>query len=155
MNLTNLTYLFNQNIFSLVNQQFVLWHYIPGVSSIDHPEFDGNTILLEFEDNEYVYNSGCEITKFKTNDKIVDYISLIGNNVIPYTFAIGEKCTYFISKHYKFIENYKIEEGTLLNATNNSLDPFDYHLEKCGVDSFKTLEKSQIHTFYTHNEEGV
>ena len=50
-------------------------------------------------------------------------------------------------------ENDKIEEGTLLNATNDSIDPFDYHLGKCGEDSFKTLEHSEIHTFYPHNEE--
>ena len=54
---------------------------------------------------------------------------------------------------FKFIENDKIEEETLLNATNDSLDPFDYHLGKCGVDSYKTLERSQIHTFYPHIEE--
>ena len=62
----------------------------------DDPNFDGNTILLELEDNEYVYISGCEICKFKTDDKIVDYISLMSNNMIPYTFAVGEKHTYFI-----------------------------------------------------------
>ena len=59
---------------------------------------------------------------------------------------MGEKYTYFLSSHYKFIENDKIEEGTFLNATNNCVDPFDYRLEKCGVDSFKTLEHIQIHT---------
>ena len=36
---------------------------------------------------------------------------------------IGEKNTCFVSTHYKFIENDKIEEGTLLDATNHSLDP--------------------------------
>ena len=123
--------------------------------SDDNSDFDGNTLLLEIENNEYVYISGYEILKFKTDDKIVDYISLMRNNMIPYTFAVGEKYTYFISTHYKFIENDKMEQGTLLNATNDSLDPFDYHLEKCGIYSFKTLECSQIHTFYPHNEEGV
>ena len=54
-------------------------------------DYDGNTLLLEFEDNEYVYISGLEIFKFKTDDKIIDYISLIGNNLTPYTFAVGEK----------------------------------------------------------------
>ena len=77
----------------------------------------------------------------------------MGNNMVPYTFAIGEKFTYFKSTYYKFIENDKIEEGTLLNATNDSSDTFDYRLQKCGVDSFKTLEHSQIHTFYQHIEE--
>ena len=42
----------------------------------------------------------------------------MGNNMVPYTFAIGEKYTYFMSTDYKFIENNKIEEGALLNATN-------------------------------------
>ena len=68
----------------------------------------------------------------------------MGNNKIPYTFAIGEKNTYFISTHSKFVENDKIEEGTLLNATNDNLDPFDYHLKKCSGNSFITLEHTQI-----------
>ena len=33
----------------------------------------------------------------------------MGNNMGPYTFAIGEKNTYFISTHYKFIDTDKIE----------------------------------------------
>ena len=64
----------------------------------------------------------------------------------PYALAIGEKYTYFISTHYKLIENHKIEERTLLNATNNSLDPFVYHLGICGEDSLETLEHTRIHT---------
>ena len=111
-------------------------------------DFDGNTLLLESENNEDVYISGLEIFKFKTDDKYIEYISLIGNNMVPCTIIIGEKYTYFIDYHYKFIENDKIAEGTLLNATNNSLDPYVYHLVKCGKDSFKNLERSLIHTFW-------
>ena len=76
----------------------------------DKIDFDGNTFLLECEDNEYVYISGLEITKFNTNDKLIDYISLMGNNMTPCAIMIGERCTYFIAYHYKFIENDKIEE---------------------------------------------
>ena len=112
----------------------------------DSSGFDGNTLLLEFENNEYVYISGLEIIKFKTEDKIIDYISPMDNNMIPYAYAIGEKYIYFIYHRYKFIESGKIEEGTLLNGTDGSLDPYDYHVEKCGVDSFKKLEHSLIHT---------
>ena len=57
----------------------------------DKEQFDGNTLLLECENSEYVYIFRLEIFKFKTGDKIIDYISLIGNNKIPYTFAVGEK----------------------------------------------------------------
>ena len=42
----------------------------------DNSDFDGNTVLLECEDNEYIYNSGVEIVKLETNDKIIKlYIS--------------------------------------------------------------------------------
>ena len=72
----------------------------------------------------------------------------MGNNMVPYAIILGEENTYFLYHRYKFIENDKIEEGTLLNTTNGSLDPFDYGLKKCGVDSFKKLEHSLIHTFW-------
>ena len=103
--------------------------------------------FLECWDNEYVYISGLEIFNFKTDDRIVDYISLMGNNMIPYAIILGENYTYFLYYRHNFIENDKIEEGTLLNATNNSLDPFDYHLNKCDVDSFKKVERNLIHIF--------
>ena len=31
----------------------------------------------------------------------------MGSNMIPYTFAVGEKYTYFLSNHYKLIESKK------------------------------------------------
>ena len=117
-------------------------------------EFDENTLLLECENNEYVYISGLEISKFKIDDKIIDYISLMGNNMIPHAIMIGEKHTYFLYHHYKFIENDKILEGALLNASRSSLDPYDYHIGRCGVDSFKKLEHSLIHSFRPGHEEN-
>ena len=50
-----------------------------------NPNFDGNTILVECEDNEFVYISVLETFEFKTDDKLIDYIFLMGNNMIPYT----------------------------------------------------------------------
>ena len=79
----------------------------------------------------------------------------MGNNMVPYAIMLGEKYTFFLYHRYKFIENDKIEEGTLLNTTNGSLDPFDYHPEKCGVDSFKRLERSLIHTFWPGHGENM
>ena len=69
-----------------------------------------------------------ETFEFKTIDEIIDYISLMGNILIPYDIVLGEKYTYFLYNRYKFVENDEIEGGILLNATNASLDPFDYHL---------------------------
>ena len=65
----------------------------------------------------------------------------------------GGEYTYFLSSHNKSFENGKIEEETLLHTKNDSSGPFDYHLGKCGVGSFKTLECSQIHNFYPHEED--
>ena len=58
--------------------------------------FEGNTLLLECEGNEYVYISGLEISKFNTGDKIIDYISLMGNNMTPYANMVGERYTFLI-----------------------------------------------------------
>ena len=120
----------------------------------DGSNFDGNTILLECGDKEdYVYFSGLEFSKIKTDDKIIDYISLMGKNMCPYATMVREKNTYFISYLYKIVENAKIEEGTLLNAANNNLDPFVYHHAKCGKDSFKKLERNKIHSCWSHDVE--
>ena len=58
-------------------------------------DFDGNTVSLEVEDRKYVFISGLEITEFETSDKVIDCISLMGNNMVPYAILLGEKCTYF------------------------------------------------------------
>ena len=109
-----------------------------------------------FDFNVKIMNSYIILdSKFETDDKIIDYISLLGNNMIPYVNVLGEKYTYFLYHRYKFIENDKIEEGILLNATDRSLDPFDYHLEKCGIDSFEKLERSLTHTFWPGHGEDI
>ena len=115
-------------------------------AAVNDSDFESNTLLLEFEDRNYVYFSRLEITKFETSDKVIDLISLMGNNMVPYTIIIRENFAYFLYNRYRFLENNKIEEGILLNSTNTSLDPYDYHVEKCGLDSFKKLEHSLIHT---------
>ena len=124
-------------------------------AAMDNSNFNGNTILLEVEDKKYVSFSGLEIFEFRTDDKILDNISLMGNNMIPYTFAIGEKYTYFISTHYNFIGNDKSEEGMSINASNNSLDPYDCHLSKNGLDCFiKLFECNRIHSSWLSMEFG-
>ena len=75
--------------------------------------------------------------------------------MIPYAIMLGEKYTYFLYHRYKIIENAEIQEGTLLNATNTSLDPYDYQLGKCGVGSFKKLEHILIHTFWPGHGEDI
>ena len=53
------------------------------------------------------------------------------------------------------MENDKIQEGMLLNSSNDSLDPYDYHLNKNGLDCFKNLiECNRIHSSWLSMESG-
>ena len=73
-------------------------------------DFDGNTLLLQCENNEYVCIFGLENCKFKTDDKIIDYISLIGNNMVPYAFILGEKYTYFYTIVINLLKTTKLKK---------------------------------------------
>ena len=83
-------------------------------------DFDGNTTLVWIHDNDYVFIPGFEFINFSTEDKTIDFISVMGNKNILTTIAFGEKYTFFKIDHYKFIENNKIEERILLISTNDS-----------------------------------
>ena len=79
----------------------------------------------------------------------------MGINMTPYVFAVGSRYTYFISTHYKFLENDKIGEGLLINLSDGSLDPYDYHLSKNGLDCFKKLKNCNlIHSSWPGKEYG-
>ena len=68
---------------------------------------------------------------------------------------MGSRYTKFISTQHKLIENDGIEKGTLLNSSNDSLDPYDYHLSKNGLDcSKKLLECNRIHSSWPGMEWG-
>ena len=54
------------------------------------PKFDGNTILLKFTNNRYVFIGQC-VMAFETRHDIVKYVSHVGNNDVPYPYAIDEQ----------------------------------------------------------------
>ena len=113
------------------------------IGALDKSVFNGNTILLkiseENEENRYLYIGGDKIHSFITNDHILNNISNMGNNMIPYSIAIGEENINFPSPHYKHIKRKNIKDVELLRAIGHSVDPFDYHLEKHDPDCFKNL----------------
>lgn len=68
-------------------------------------KFDGNTILLDMGKNEYIF-IGREIIKFKSFDTIKKFLSPVGNNDVPYAYAIDESKNYYLlSNEYVVIEN--------------------------------------------------
>ena len=73
---------------------------------------------------------------FFSEDRIVDFVSLMGNNLIPGATTIGDKYTYFLSDNHEDDEHAKIEEETLMDPTTKSLDSFEYHNLKHGETVF-------------------
>ncbi len=60
-------------------------------------QFVGNSILANLKNNRYLY-IGSEIYEFKAanGDKIVKYVSNVGNSDVPYPYAIGSKYVYIM-----------------------------------------------------------
>ena len=75
--------------------------------------FDGNTILLkvgiENGKNKYVYIGGNMVASFMTSDNIYEYISNMGRNLSPYSFAIGKENYYLLAPNFSFIKKDKID----------------------------------------------
>ena len=63
----------------------------------DKGVYKGNSILLKLTDSKYQY-IGESIKTFDTikGDKIKKYYSPVGNNDVPYPYAVGEKYTYLM-----------------------------------------------------------
>ena len=63
--------------------------------ALDKSVFDGDTILLkmseEIEKHRYVYVGGGVICSFLTSDNIYKNISNLGNNLTPYSIAVGHE----------------------------------------------------------------
>lgn len=59
----------------------------------------GSSLLLQHKDGTYTY-IGINVKTFKpvNGEKILNFFSPIGNNDVPYPYAIGENYTYLISE---------------------------------------------------------
>lgn len=94
--------------------------------------YDGNSFLLEMNDNNYIH-VGCEIFSFSPKSKIVEYVSCMGNNWVPYPYAVDELGHYYLM----------IEDVILLNSNNESLktfikdggDPYSYYYARTLITS--------------------
>ena len=120
--------------------------------AFDKSIFDGNTILLkiieENDEHRYVYIFGDMICSFLTNHNIYKYISNMGNNLTPYSIAIGEENIYSLTPHFKFVEREEIDDNELLKANKSNVDPFTYHVSNCGKYSLKKSRIYEIHSSY-------
>ena len=83
--------------------------------ALDKSVFDGNTNLLKISEennrHRYVYIGGNMVCIFLTNDKIYEFISKMGNNLVPYSIAIGTRYIYFLTPHFKIIKRERLIIG--------------------------------------------
>ena len=111
---------------------------------MDKQVFDGNTNLLEIgkENNKhrYVYIGGDMVCSFLTCDRIYEYISNMGNNLIPYSVAAGEENQFLLAPNFKFIKKDKIDYNTILDGIHCP----DSELKE----SFEEIEFRKIHSNY-------
>ena len=109
----------------------------------DREVFDGNTILLEIgkENNKqkYIYIGGDQVCSFLTNDRIYKYISNMGNNLTPYSIAIGWENIYYLTPYFKFIKKENIDVDDI-----DELFDFDYY----DIMSRQKIEINKIHSHY-------
>ena len=92
------------------------------------PQFDGNSILIMVK-NKYIY-IGSTIYSFTSLAPIKKYISPVGNNDVPYPYAIDTQNNNYLM----------VEKIILLNYKGNQ-DPYDkYYKSEKKYPKFKGLE---------------
>ena len=109
----------------------------------DKEVFDGSTILLRVNEennkHRYVYIGGDMICSFLTNYKIFKYISNMGNNLIPYSIAIGWENIYFLTPYFRVIKKENIDVDNI-----DKLFDIDYD----DITNHEKIEINKIHSNY-------
>lgn len=83
-------------------------------------------ILIQINEFRYVY-VGDKIYSFDTNEKILDYISPMGRNDVPYPVAYGENNIYFMLDH-KFIHKSELKTPVTVENSMSLYGEFYGHI---------------------------
>ena len=78
------------------------------------------------------------VCSFMTSDNILEYVSNMGNNLSPYSFATGEKSYYLLAPSFSFIKKDKIGYDAILNGIyvpGSDLKEFFGEIELCKIHS--------------------
>jgi hypothetical protein len=89
--------------------------------AMDNKSFDGNTILIDEGDNKYIFVGYC-LFSFVSLDKITQYYSPVGNNLVPYPYAVDKK-----NNVYLLFEDLIILGGVPKNLLKLYDEPYDYY----------------------------
>ena len=112
-----------------------------GDNELNEPDYDlekgsgrGNTILLQTGKDEYTYiGDGIRSFRTKDGDVIEKYYSPVGNNAVPYPYAVGQKYVYLmLDDEYEPVEDFDLTKDvyTQFYGWNVDQKDMDSHLKK-------------------------
>jgi len=97
------------------------WNRITEFSGCHGDEFDGNSILLNKENWNYVF-IGNKIKEFEALSEIIEYVSPVGNSDVPYPYAIDVNGNYYLMIESVILIKYR-------NIENNYDDCYRYYYD--------------------------
>lgn len=87
----------------------------------------GNSLLLQISDKRYIHVGDC-VFSFEPveDDTIVKYYSPVGNNDVPYPYAVGKKNVYFMwDKTYYPVELFDLKTDATAQLVKYTIRPFE------------------------------
>ena len=114
------SYLYNEKICSYKPRRIFIGKSPKTEFTIDSygPDYDGNTILLHINGDKYLY-IGESIYEFRAFSEIVEYVSPVGHNDVPYPYAIDK-----LNNYYLLVENIVINISKEFTKKHKNLQPY-------------------------------
>ena len=104
--------------------------------------WDGNTILVRVTENRYVF-IGHFVFSFVTDKPILKYVSEVGNNEVPYPYAVDTENTFYLMAEKIKLS---IPEGPYRT------DPYGYHYGNRGISkSFVRIPGDDMNVTILHD----
>lgn len=121
----------------------------------DDPKFDGNSILIELDPNthEYVY-IGESIYSFKAYSKIINYVSPVGNSLVPYPYAVDEDNNYYLMTENIVLEMTEELQTNIDNGEDAYTYYYDVHTIADNFEDIKMLKIDGENYNFTYSTEG-
>ena len=116
------------------NRKLVLWRPLV----IQYQRFllpeDRSPVLFLVGPRQYIF-AGVQVIRFTTEDEIKEFHSCLGNNSVPYEFAVGDRYTYFI------LEGVKMENEKILKhrAERSAKFTVDAKSNRLGLNKFRAV----------------
>ena len=110
-------------------------------------KFTGNSILLQITNNKYVF-IGDKIFSFTSKSEIEKFVSPVGNNDVPYPYAVDVD-----GRYYLMIEDIIIDKITNIKKYYN--DPYEFYYKNNTLLNIQNPTESNIlniKEFYIGNE---